>query len=403
VPGCVRVATHDREAPVEVALFAFGRRWTDPAKVKHGVAKIPVPEVRVPTVFLVASAGPDRRVFARVVAYPKQKIAWDPARRLYHAGTPRWFQDWADAVGLPIAPAELQNTPKPADQKHLLLLGRATAGKTVTEAAALSHRLHMNALVLDADWFETIEPEIATLTSKHMGGGLSEIAKEQWGEALRFSRVHIPPTDVLNRRTWIAGTSFPLVEEVSLPRWSQRVVLSCVPWEEILARRETADLTFLRLLASAAEEFGQPRFRRMPDVLWPPAQVVEKTAKERPVLAAAMQAWKGVKFTDIPLRIRIVDLRGDTSPPRTFLKELDHAIRHFARPEVPVIVLGDDPILNETKRAKSTESGKFKPKDDILWIPADTLPPDAKTRIRLMSALTGYHVPLGPFAKEAKP
>ena len=146
------------------------------------------------------------------------------------------------------------------------------------------------------------------------------------------------------------------------------------------------------MLSAAAIQARKLRWR-MPDVLCPSSKVLEETEKQRPVLAAASKAWIAVLISDIPPRTYVIDLRGKESPPAEFRKTLKW-LENRNVSEAPLLILGDDPLLDDWKWAGINRKKKKFKRGSIAWLPDDTLPPSADDQIRLMLKLTEFGIPL---------
>lgn len=381
-----------------VVLCVYGRVWTKPVAVKNGTARIDVPTVRVPTVFRITPAKDAKRTLGEVVVYPDGNVGWDKEIIVYAAGVPKWFDQWVMATGLPVIyftdlgfkdPGR-----KPKDKRKVLVIGGKCAGKTFVDTLAVAKKHKINILVLDADWFGGKSGKVA-IQPKQMAGELAAIRKQQWSKPIMF-RSHRPPwPGIANRWTWIGSKDdSPLVEEVANPASSQKVVVSYVPWREQLGRCDVADLTLLNVLSAAAAPGRKLRWR-MPEILYPSPKVLEETEKQRPVLTAASKAWARVFIEDIPSRIYVIDLRGGTSPPPEFRKTLERLEKRDGK-AAPLLILGDDPLLDNWKLAKIDRKKRVSKRVGVLWLPDDTLPPPTKTQIRLMLKLTELGISLKP-------
>ena len=386
-----------------VVLAAFGRVWNKPAQVKNGVAKIKVPIVRVPTVFQIISAGEAKSVLGELVAYPDQAVKWDKKIILYSADAPKWFNQWAGATGLPIKKVNLTefkavNQQKPNDKKHLLIIGRKTAGKDFWDTLAIAVKYKINILVLDADWFGDKSGKVA-VQPKQMAGGLAELRKQKWSKPLTFGSHRKPWPRITNRWVWIDGKEgLPLVEEIGGPTTSyRRIVLSYTPWQKQLGRREEADMTLLKVLAATVGKNREFHHWFLPKVLYPPTKILTKTPTRRPVLTLGYKTW--TTTWSVGFGRHIIDLRGKDSPPAGFRKTLKWVEDHNDR-EGPLLILGDDPLLDNWKWAKIDRKKKMFKQAGVFWLPDDTLPPSAKNQIRLMLKLTELGAPLRNFKWE---
>ncbi|NLX59674.1 MAG: hypothetical protein GXY74_11365 [Phycisphaerae bacterium] len=410
----------------EVVLTAFGRTWSEPADViqTSAVTKslVVVPAVRVPTVFSVVDRG--RNVVGEVVVYPDRDVAWnqetkqpgqdEPARKiaLHATAAPQWFTEWAAAVGLPvrsISVTELSPTPVDAGGELppvLLVVGRAAAGQGPGDLQTLAEEKRVNVLVLEASWFGPVAGKTA-VEPRRMQAGLAEMASQQWPEPPEFAAHASPHGGIVNRWAWMTDRDgLPLVEEV---RWvdtdrrsreqqrtppEPRVIVSYLPWPERLGRSESADSLLVALLKAAAQPRRELHWR-MAEMTWPPE--TEILAAERPVLAAALQAWPVMR--DIPSRIHVLDLRGSKEPPLGMTREL-RKIEPEDNPTVDdggrneLLILGDDKLLDEWKWLDLNRPKKRVGRRGAVWLEDDTLPPSAAQQVRLMMKFTELGIPL---------
>ncbi|MCD4825554.1 MAG: hypothetical protein K8S55_13240 [Phycisphaerae bacterium] len=374
----------------EVVLIAFGRVWFGPADVSQTSAAtrttMTVPNVRVPTVFSVVDRS--KRVVGELVAYPARNVEWDENILLYSAGVPQWFNQWADATGLPVKKVNLAefkavNRQKPNDKKHLLIIGRGATGHEFANAIAIAKKHKINVLVLEAAWFGSKSDKV-TVQPKQMAGGLAALRKQKWSKPLIFGSHALPWQGIANRWAWISDKEgLPLVEEIGDPTTSpRRVVLNYTPWYKQLGRREEADATLHAILRNAARQ--TTRHWKMADVLWP--KLVDIKTTTRPILSAAIKTWPITSAP--PARVHILDLRGGKAPPQQLLKRLNELEKlktnnkfHFL---TPLLILGDDPMLDEWKWAKIDRKKMKSRRADVTWVPDDSPPPSKKQQIRLI-------------------
>lgn len=395
-----------------VRLVAFKRFWTTAAKVENSKASVKVPTVRVPTVFTVLSTGDPRISLGELVAYPTGKVHWDKKITLYSAGAPKWFDQWASAVGLPVKKIEVKDLAQ-SDEQVVLIVGRGKAGKSSEDLFKLIEKYKkISVVVLEADWFgKTVSLKKGlTVSPAQMADSLAEIGKQKWSRPLIFTSRAAPWPNICNRWTWIGGKDWPLVEEIKHTRFfpntqkeqsAQRFVLSYIPWYSQLGRREEADATFLAILRNAAKQ--TTRRWSMVEMLWPDRADVK--AEIRPVVSAALNAWP--MLSDIPSRVHVLDLRGKGSPPRKLLKRLNkleklknNNVFHLL---TPLLILGDDPLLDKWKWVKNDRKKMKSRRAGVTWIPDDLLPPSKKQQLRLMQILTEKSIKLmRPIKKEKK-
>jgi hypothetical protein len=382
------VGAGDGAVPETVILRAFGRQMSQPTAVRAGKVRVRLPLVRVPTAFAIVSADKARREVGRLVAYPPKDVAWDAGATLYAAGTPRWFDQWAKAVALPVERGEQGKLPKirpdrkRASARRLLIVGAPAAGKGAEHVLALCRGKRINVLVLEAAWFGRGKPVEATVTPPGLARDLAAMRDQKWPVPPRFWVWRRPADAVLNRWAWIEHKRFPLLEEVPLPARRRRVVLSYVPWQQQLGQKELADVAFLEVLAAAS----RPARRWL---IHPPPSELE--AKGRPVLAAAARTWR--RHRSLAPRAYVLDLRGGESPPKIVAAALGH-LRGDVTAATPLLVLGDDPLLKQWDWAKLDRKAQSSKRPGVIWMPADELPSSPEYSVRLMQKLTQYGVPL---------
>lgn len=386
----------------KVVLRAYGRTWTEPVAA-FGSALIDVPNVRVPTVFAITSADNPKTILGELVAYPDRDVQWDAKITLYSCRAPVWFSQWASAIGLPVqqvlardlASAKLS----PSDEKgrSLLILGRSAAGRNLPDAAKLAKDKKVNMLVLDANWFGDAAGPVS-VAPPQMLGALAEIAKQRWPKPLKFASRRRPWGGIANRWAWIADdTGLPLVEELACYAgfWGARFTSSYVAWRDQLGRREQADELLLSLLKAAGGALGS-RPSTLVEILYPPATDIEATS--RPILKAvdvkprALAEWPG--------KVYIVDFRARKSLPQELLMQLKRTQMLDDEMDVrkipPLLLLGDDKILDEWEWLKLDRAKKTVKRASVVWLPDDELPPSKDNQIRLMLKLTELGVPIVP-------
>jgi hypothetical protein len=393
--GTVSIALANDDRPVRsVVLSAYGRIWTKPGVVTDRIARIQAPKVRVPTVFRITPAKDKKRTLGEAVVYPAPNAGWANVVIFYGAGVPKWFNQWTQAIGHPVFQFTEQKFKKSGrnlkDKKKLLVIGGESAGKKFADVIEVAKKHDMNILVLDAGWFGSKSGKVA-IGPRQMACELAAIGKQKWPVPMMFSSTSSPWSGVANRRAWIAGKSGqPLIEEIINITWGWKIVVSYLPWAEQLGRCEAADKT-LRSVLSAAAEPAPKLPQRMPDILYPSQRILEETKKQRPVLTAASGAWDWIK--DIPSRVHVIDLRGRTSPPPEFGKTLKWLANRDGK-SPPLLVLGDDPLLDNWKWANIDRKKRTFKRSGVVWMPDDALSPPQKTQIRLMLKLTELGIPL---------
>ena len=405
-----------------VALSAFGRTWTEATlsfdsgpKQRfpyHYQFETTVPAVRVPTVFSVIPTDAPPFELCQIVAYPDQDVVWDKKIVLMAAGPPEWewFRQWAAAIGLPVTwlpddakvPADL---PRPSeDQQALLILGRSRTGKDLSGVARLVENTRINVLVLEADWLGDAAGPVEVGGGQMRGDLLAVTGKQSWRGPLQFRFCRRPCGAVMNRWAWILGKDgLPLVEAVAVagtPLAAMRpVVLSYVPWAEQLGRNESADATLLAILSAAAKA-EPPKIAGHPvEFIYP--KKTELNAKDRPVLSA-VRSVEPVPREDRkpdynPPIYSILDLRGkdEIRHPDGDLSEICRNSIGARQAICKLLILGDDPMLDEWEWLKLDRAKKQIGAAGVQWLPDDELPPSKESQIRLMLTLTELGVPLG--------
>ncbi|NQU24650.1 MAG: hypothetical protein HQ567_25490 [Candidatus Nealsonbacteria bacterium] len=380
----------DEPMPEAVFLRAFGRQMSQSTAVRDGSIRIRAPLVRVPTQFTIVSADEARREVGRMTAYPPKDLQWDTEVALHAAGTPKWFDQWSKAVGVPVRRADdgklsnIRLEGKQAGTRRLLVVGTAGAGKDAEHVRALCRSNRVNVLVLDASWFGTGTPVRAIVTPQSLVRGLAGMRSQKWPVPPTFWVAARPASVVLNRWAWIEHERFVLVEEVPLPAPEQRLILNYVPWQQQLGQSEWADAALLEMLSAAARPIR-------PWLVHPPPS--ELLPADRPVLIAAMKACR--QSAAPGPRAYVLDLRGSKAPPKHFATGLAD-LQAEVTPATPLLILGYDSMLQELAWAKLDPLTNSSGQPGVAWLPDDTLPSSPEFRVRLMQKLTLYGIPLTP-------
>ena len=405
--------------PVDtVVLAAFGREWTKPAAVRDGLAKIAVPQVRVPTVFGIVSPNRPRQVLGGLIAYPDRGIGWDRSIRVYAADAPAWFRQWAQAVGLAVehtSPQDIRKIPTELPRgikQRLLVLGRPGAGESIASLSRLGRTQKLNLLVLEAQWLGAAQAHSPlAVAPRGMGGPLAGLRKQKWPRPPRFDRSVGSFPGICNRWSWIRAAGRPLAEEVALARRPRRrVVLSYLPWQRQLGQTEMADVLFVELLRAAAGLVKAPGLLDRPirvvnlELADPSAAKADPSlrgkralarAKLRPVLAAALFA-RSAKTADPDEEavggdargpVFVLDLRGTDPQPRDIGGTLARLSRDTTR-NAPLLILGEDPILDGWKWLKLDRKKRTVGSSHVVWLSDDVLPANGVAKSRLMTELT---------------
>ena len=391
-----------------VALWAFGRRWGEPAPVKNGAVEFMAPTVRVPVVFQMAAEKDLARVLGELVVYPDRPVPWKKRTKLVAVAVPDWFDTWSEAVSLPVRKfkdpkvLDVGNWQVP-EKPALLILGGKLAGKGLCVTG--EHRI--NVLALETDWSDTNETVIRKLilSPKHMSGPLADLQSQNWPLPPLFYRRSL---EVVNRQTWIAGPDHPLVEEIRSPQRgveSWRTVFSYLPWQRLLGRSEVADELFLRLLAETAK--GAPGRRPLEErwlLLYPAMKDVKPD--ERPVLAAALTSAVvngGREPRDREIHAYVLDLRGKIPSSADLSERIDAlaSIENRIGVPLPLLILGDNAILDHWKWLELDRRNHRSPRPGVLWWPDNSLPPSRESQLRLMQLFTDWNLSLGNTPREA--
>lgn len=397
----VVVPVHDVPPMAKVVLTAFGRKWSGPLEVDRrpagATAKFKAPEVRVPTVFALASAADTKRVLAELVVYPARPVEWDKHVVLHAVGAPQWFDQWSQATGLPVekvknaAQAGRQQQAPRAEDRRLLILGRDQAGRTAADLIKLTRRCQMNLLVLDAGWFGRREApkEPAGVRPEQMAGELADLQRQRWPLPPSFRSHRLPWPGLCNRWFWIGGDDGPLLEDIGGAAFGRRVVLSYLPWQQQLGRCEMADELLRTVLRAAARPWPESRRSARPvEIVDPP--MTEEAKKARPVLTAAVTPPErsGVTFHSPAKPVLVLDLRGEQPPGDGIAKKLAY-LQSTAGVESPLLILGDDPLLDRWQWLRLRRHKKRKIGVPFAtWLPHDVLPPPVAAQVQLMGKLS---------------
>ena len=138
-------------------------------------------------------------------------------------------------------------------------------------------------------------------------------------------------------------------------------------------------------------------------LLYPAAKEIK--AGERPVLAAALKSAEtdvGSEAESHKIRAYVLDLRGKTSPPADFFEETGAMKTIEARigTQSPLLILGDNPILDTWKWLELDRAGHRSPRPGVLWWPDSSLPPSLDSQLRLMQLFTEWNISLGDISQE---
>jgi hypothetical protein len=203
-------------------------------------------------------------VYHEAVIYPNQPVAWDDELQVVAVGCPDWFDQWADAAGLPVTKlhdCELLRSGRwrtPDKSVLLVLENNRVCGKEFSAVEQLADEHQARVLVLRADWFGKLQSteRSVVIRPKRLVGPLSDWCRQRWSTTPIFSSCAAPWAEEADRQMWIAGPDGPLVESIRCRRegaGTLQVVLSYLPWQEQLGRCEMADALLLRVLREAAK------------------------------------------------------------------------------------------------------------------------------------------------------
>jgi hypothetical protein len=262
-----------------------------------------------------------------------------------------------------------------------------------------------NLLVLDADWFGDAAGPVAVGGGQMRGDLLAITGKQMWAGMLEFHSHRQPCGTIANRWLWIPDRDgLPLVEAIAVVGTpltaTHPVVLNYLPWAEQLGRSESADATLLAILSAAAKAATQEVVGHPLEFIYPKKS--ELNGKDRPVLSA-VRSVEPVPRDDRkpdynPPIYCILDLRGKEriQHPEGDLSAICRSSIGGRQALSTLIILGDDPMLDEWKWLKLDRAKKTVNRADVVWLSDDDLPPSKESRIRLMLKLTELGVPLGP-------
>ena len=425
----VSVGGDHRKTLGGAVLWAYGHVWGEPVMEKGGVVELTAPEVRVPVAFQVVSVNPAdgsyrgmseataKLIHGELVVYPerwnerKERKDWGKHTQWVTAGTPVWFDTWAEVVGLPVK--KFQEI-KSLDAGHwrmlekpgLLIVGSETPGNSPATVHRLSADYSINVLTLRTDWFhnnETTSREIV-LSPKHMTGALADLQTQNWPLPPAFWQRTVR---ISNRQPWIAGPEHPLVEEIRSPQKggeSLRTVFSYLPWQRQLGRKEMADELFLRLLTETAKGAkDRPPLDGRWLLLYPAVKDIK--AGDRPVLAAALKSAEtdvGGEAKSPDIHAYVLDLCGTTAPPADFFEGtgiLKTVEGRIGTPS-PLLILGDSPMLDTWKWPELDRQHHRSPRPGVVWWPDSSVPPSLDSQLRLMQLFTEWNISLEDISQE---
>jgi len=386
--------------PQRVVLRAFGRQWTEPQSVEKGVVRITVPDVQRVTLFSLVPTDESERELGELIAYPATTTLWGKAPVWLHAmGVLPWFDQWIRACGSTIRHTDLEGLrhrkrPHKQEATELLVVGRSAAGEDWADVAKTADEFGINVLVLEANWFGKALKRRFTVDSNQMCGALADIAQQRWVGPLTFQNAAGFWPGRMNRQAWIHHKGRPLVEKVGPLGAERKVVLSYLPLFQQLGRVEVADEMLRAVIRRASDPKRIPVKRRRLQILYLShrEQDEQTLEQDRPVLADAM----AFEFKKPPVAppLTLVDLRGPAPLPDDLLTTLRKSEAWFNE-DHPLLILGDDPILDAWKWLKLDRSKQTTDKiPGVRWLPDDTLPAPMDAQVMVMNALSNEGVPL---------
>lgn len=398
-------------------LWAYRQSWGEVMKEKDGSVEFIAPEVRATVVFQMVSMNPaddsyrrmsntaGKMILGELVVYCQKSLPWDKDTQLVAFGTPRWFDTWAEAVGLPVQKLNDRKSLDAGAWRMLEKPGLLVVGSDNGDSLRLSEEHKINVLALDLDWIATNETVVRkmVLSPKQMTGALADLQVQQWPLPPAFGHRVL---EVTNRQAWIEGPDHPLVEEIrshEKDAGSLRIVWSYLPWQDQLGRKEMADELLLRILTETAKgaKDRSPLTGRWV-LLYPAAREID--AGERPILAAAMKSTETNLDGDNEskaVRAYVLDLRGKISPLEDFfasgaIKTIENRIGLAS----PLLILGDNPTLDAWKWLALDRSRHQSPKPGVVWLSDGSLPPSISSQLRLMQLFTEWNISLESNSKE---
>ena len=378
----------------QVTTEAFGQQVGEPLTIQDGHIDFALPEVRALTVFELKTVTTDAHLVASVAVYPQGTRLWnEESVHVAALAAPEWFLEWSAAVGIPVQPypselAVRQSIPRGA-RHRVIVVGRTEEVDTPQAAIRLGKRCNANVVALDATWYANRVDGPVEFKGDKPPAVLGRLGDWSWRPAPSFSMHDRPAAVVMNRAVGAADGDEALVEVLFEPGEAHVLVASYVPWWEQLGRSDRADAFLGALIletarAPAAEPFDGAMDVRGVDGRWPD--------RMRPVLSRAVQASKDAARET---RLVIVDLRGSA---RSRLTARD--IRSWIESDdgIPVLVLGDDPVLRSVRNLPSEDSKK-RSAGGCIWLRSDELPPTQVDAEKLQRILTENRIPIDGHAE----
>jgi hypothetical protein len=213
---------------------------------------------------------------------------------------------------------------------------------------------------------------------------------------LSFSHYQAANRILCNRWSWIEQGSVPPLEIVGKLQTGPWAVLNGIPWQEQLGRRAEADELLLEVMKAAARFSPKVETIRQGTLLYPEKVTYDpRTMAYCPALACMTHDEKPAGG-----RVLIVDLRGNGPIPMDCLEKwTTHA--NDMNEDDRLLVLGDDPILDQWEWLKLDRTKKTMGRPRVVWL-EDDQPWDRTFEIPLMLKLTALGVPLAPPEQEEK-
>lgn len=388
--GQVVVAVSGERPDAPVVVRAFGRTWTALARPRNGRLRLEVPRVLRPTVFSLVTADAEERPVGELVAYPVESLLdVADAPHIVALAAPAWFTQWAHAVGLEVRlfeEADERPVPGSGPCPDVIVVGRRAAGDAPSSVQRLAGSERITVFVVEADWIPQV-PGTVMVEAGQLTGPLRAVHEQDWRKPLVFRSAASPWQGIANRRAWIEENDQPRLEEIVTDD-DRSIVVSLLPWQELLGRYEVADALLLAVLRAAARPRERTRLRRQLELLFPPRSMLEPG--ERPVLWAIEE---DAGDTEGAAPLTVLDLRGDEIPAPILVKAARRLKAAFEAGQ-PILILGDDQWLGQCRWLElDRKSGR---RDNLVWLPADGIPPDPVTRVRIMQLLTRWGVSLTP-------
>lgn len=372
-----------------IDVVAFGAPLIEGLNVKDGAVHFRVPEIHSRTVLDLLNHRRADVITGQVVAYPPNLHVWGDAKiEVCTLGTPPWFVQWANAMGMAqtqfLSADALRRSTAKHDHQRIIVLGRESGIDHPNECIEVARMCAANVVVLEANWYEKRVRKAVALQDLELENPLKNLGKWTWRDLPGFESVWRPSLFWMNRTVVANDSENVLIEIFMQPDDSQVMVASFVPWEEQVGRSDTADAFLATLLlessrAKAPESFDGRLRIHAGDRSWPDEQ--------RPVLSRASSA--SILAPDSQT-VHVVDVRGDLRNGLTAGRI--NGLQRSAKGEF-VLLLGDDSILRDVRRLPKPNVIPTK-QSTTIWLDADNLPPKPADQEALMRVLTAFRIPL---------